>query len=127
MYAFSDAYLRYGTVKKLVKVADFFASINDGGYKIIITEAYRPKIAHDIIVGNLTSYEPFCTGSAVRIIIANPDGSAAEDLDGGLYELLIMQMELKGFTWDEINNCFVDDDSYAVEDSFLSSEVITPA
>ncbi len=130
VYAFSDAYLRYGTVGKLVKVADFFASINDGGYKIIITEAYRPKTAHDIIsllgAGDPASYEPFCTGGAVRIVIANPDGSVAEDLDGGLAELLAMQMELKGFTWDEANSCFVDDDSYAVEESFLSSEVIIP-
>lgn len=130
IYDFTDAYLRYGTVKKLVKVADFFASINDGGYKLVITEAFRPTAAEEIIWNLLgasgQSYGPFCKGNAVRIALVNLDGTPAEDTDGGLMELLIMQMELKGFVWNETNSCFIDSTDYALESQFLSDMVSIP-
>lgn len=130
IYGFTDAYLRYGTVKKLVKVADFFSSINDGGYKLVIKEAFRPTSA-DVIISGLNgtpeeSYSLFCKGNSVRIALVNPDGTPAEDIDGGLTELLVMQMELKGFTYDEINDCFTDSTDYAIDSEFLADSVNTP-
>jgi len=127
IYDFSDAYLRYGTVKKLAKVAEFFSSINDGGYKLVIIDAYRPTAAQDVIwnlLGTTGSYGDFSHGNAVIIAIANPDGTLAEDLDGGLFELLTMQMELKGFSLSDDGEYFIDSDSYALEEDLLSDKVI---
>ena len=42
IYDFDDAYLRYGTVKKLIKVADV---LREKGYYIKIWDAYRPQEA----------------------------------------------------------------------------------
>ena len=44
IYAFTDAYLRYGTVKKLMQAA---AALEAYGYGIVVWDAYRPVYAQE--------------------------------------------------------------------------------
>ena len=125
VYGFSDAYLRYGTVKKLVSVADMLSGL---GYKIVITEAYRPTAAQDrmweLLGLESEAYGGFCKGNALCITLVNVDGTPADDTDGGLTFLLSMQMTDKGFAAGEGEGCFVDTVDYTVVESFLSDVAV---
>ena len=84
-YSFTEAYLRYGTVKKLLKVNDELAA---KGYKLKIWDAYRPYETQcklwesfpnpDYVSDPATGYLGHCRGNAVDVTIVNADGSYVE-------------------------------------------------
>jgi len=82
IYDFDEAYLRYGTVKKLMVVQK---SLNDEGYSLKIWDAYRPIEAqfelweaanHDsrFVVNPNRSYSPHSHGNTVDITLVTIDG-----------------------------------------------------
>ncbi len=132
IYDFTDAYLRYGTIKKLDKVAKFFVNMDEGvGYRLIIIDAYRPTAAQDVIWNLLgqsqQSYGDFCRGNAICVMLVNLDGSRLEGDNSGLVSLLSQQMIRNGFLALDEDGCFVDADNYDVENELLSDKVIVPA
>ncbi len=84
IYDFDDAYLRYGTVKKLQKAAE---ALRLQGYKLLIWDAYRPQSAQYTLYENAAdkSYvaEPdkksrHSAGDTVDVSIVKLDGSSVE-------------------------------------------------
>lgn len=93
IYAFTDAYLRYGTLKKLVKVQQELAA---QGYGLLIWDAYRPMSAQerlweicpdpayvsDPATGNCTH----CRGSAVDVTLVDLTTGETLEMPSGFDE-----------------------------------------
>lgn len=127
IYDFEDAYLRYGTLKKLVEVANFFATMDDGKCRIVIVDAYRPTAAQDVIWDLLGTtdrvYGDFSRGNAVCVMLTALDGTPLDNPDAYM-NLFASQMASKGFLALDSDWCFVDVDSYDIERDLLSDKVI---
>lgn len=84
-YGFTEAYLRCGTVKKLMQASELLAA---KGYKLKIWDAYRPYDTQcklwesypnpDYVSDPETGYLGHCRGSSVDVTIVNADGSYVE-------------------------------------------------
>lgn len=84
-YDFTEAYLRYGTVKKLLQASEQLAA---KGYKLKIWDAYRPYETQcklwesypnpEYVSDPATGYLGHCRGNAVDITIVKADGSYVE-------------------------------------------------
>lgn len=84
-YSFTEAYLRYGTVKKLFNASQQLAA---KGYKLKIWDAYRPYETQcklwesfpnpDYVSDPATGYLGHCRGNSVDITIVRADGSYVE-------------------------------------------------
>ncbi len=147
IYNFSDAYLRYGTVKKLKNVVEALAA--DGlEYKLVIWDAYRPKTAQDRIwaLTGVTDgyYDDNCRGSAVYVSLVDMNGNPIEmpcgyGESGSLADrdysdvsaqaktnadTLAAYMIVNGFSMGEQWWHFADNDSYDMENEFLSDKVV---
>lgn len=82
VYSFDDAYLRYGTVKKLAEVQKELAAM---GYTLKIWDAYRPATAQfDIwnaypdptyVTHPQRGYSAHCRGSNVDVTIVDKEGN----------------------------------------------------
>ena len=147
VYSFTDAYLRYGTVKKLQAVAEVLAP---QGYSLVIWDAFRPVSAQQTLwdicpdptyVSNpITGNRNHCRGNAIDLSIADSQGNLLEmpsefdDLTvqadrnysdctpeaAANAQLLQDAMEAQGFTGYEKEWWhFADSTSYPVEEAFL--------
>ncbi len=148
IYNFSDAYLRYGTVKKLKRVVQQI-NTDEVKYKIVIWDAYRPKSAQDRIwaLTGVTDgyYDDNCRGSAVYVSFVDMSGNpiempsnygesgAASDRNysdvsqeaKANAEKLAAYMVANGFSMGEQWWHFADNDSYDMENEFLSDMVVS--
>lgn len=91
IYNYSDAYLRYGTVKKLAKVQ---SELRKSDLSLVIWDAYRPyNMQHKLFMilpecatdPKNGKYTNFNTGGTLSLAIVNADGSALpipSDFDG---------------------------------------------
>lgn len=93
IYDYKDAYLRYGTVKKLAKVQ---SKLRDQGLSLLIWDAYRPyNMQHKLYMilpecatnPQNGKYVAFNTGGTVAVAVVKADGSALPlpsdfDVDG---------------------------------------------
>lgn len=85
VYSFDDAYLRYGTVKKLAEVQKELASM---GYRLKIWDAYRPATeqfeiwdaCHNMehMANPQRGYNAHCRGSNVDVTIVDSNGKELE-------------------------------------------------
>ena len=85
IYGFSDAYLRYGTVKKLAAAQETAAS---DGYSLLIWDAFRPTAAQyklweicpdPVYVANPNNgFSSHSRGNTVDVTLVYSDGSAVE-------------------------------------------------
>ncbi len=85
IYDFTDAYLRYGTVKKLAKVQE---ALSELGYSLKIWDAYRPQSAQftlwevypdPVYVSNPnTGFSSHSRGNTVDVTLVMIDGSEIE-------------------------------------------------
>lgn len=85
IYDFTDAYLRYGTVKKLMCVQEL---LEDSGYSLKIWDAYRPVSAQFVLwdtcpdsayVANPNKgYSSHSKGNTVDVTIVEADGTEVE-------------------------------------------------
>ena len=85
IYTFQDAYLRYGTVKKLASAAD---ELRGQGYRLLIWDAFRPTSAQwklwDVCPNAAYVSDPnqgfssHSRGNAVDVTLAQADGTPAE-------------------------------------------------
>lgn len=85
IYTFQDAYLRYGTVKKLASAAE---ELREQGYRLLIWDAFRPASAQwklwDVCPNAAYVSDPnkgfssHSRGNTVDVTLAQPDGSPAE-------------------------------------------------
>ena len=147
VYSFTDAYLRYGTVKKLQAVAEVLAP---QGYSLVIWDAFRPVSAQQTLwdicpdpnyVSNpITGNRNHCRGNTIDLSIADSQGNLLEmpsefdDLTvkadrnysdctpeaAANAQLLQDAMEAQGFTGYEKEWWhFSDSTSYPVEETFL--------
>lgn len=83
IYDFDDAYLRYGTVKKLMSAAE---NLRKEGYRLLIWDAYRPHSAQFTLFENAPDdsyvsdpnkgYTSHSSGATVDISLVKADGSA---------------------------------------------------
>ncbi len=141
IYSFSDAYLRYGTLKKLAEVADQLAFYD---LKLVIWDAYRPTSCQDAIWAALDitdgAYGAESCGSAVSISLVKTDGSDTEmpsdfgdstekadreysdttEVAEGNIALLELLMSGAGFELGDNWWQFVDSTEYPVETEFLN-------
>lgn len=146
VYDFTEAYLRFGTVKKLQKVSEDLAS---QGYRLVIWDAFRPVSAQQALWDicpdpNYVSHPEtgnrnHCRGNAVDLTLADEQGNPVEmpskfddftakaDRDysdcsaeaAANARLLQDTMERSGFTGYEKEWWhFNDDTSYPVEETF---------
>lgn len=80
IYDFQDAYIRYGTLKKLENVQK---ELEEMGLSLKIWDAYRPLDAHNImslifpkqISAPTKIYDVFCYGTTLSLTIVKSDGS----------------------------------------------------
>ncbi len=85
IYDFSDCYLRYGTVKKLIQVQE---KVKESGYRLKIWDGFRPfsaqeklwKICPDptYVSNPATGSNSHCKGNTVDITLVYMDGSEVE-------------------------------------------------
>ena len=85
IYDFEDAYLRYGTLKKLIAASEI---LNEAGYGIKIWDAFRPVSAQaalfevhpdpNVVSHPVTGYRAHCRGNAVDMTLV--DLSTGEEL-----------------------------------------------
>ncbi len=85
IYDFEDAYLRYGTLKKLMAASEI---LNEAGYGIKIWDAFRPVSAQatlfevhpdpNVVSHPVTGYRAHCRGNAVDMTLV--DLSTGEEL-----------------------------------------------
>ena len=83
IYDFKDAYLRYGTVKKLMQVQ---RNLRSEGYSLLIWDAFRPVEAQFVlwdvmpdsryIADPYTGYSSHSRGNCIDVTIVKSDGSA---------------------------------------------------
>lgn len=143
IYSFQDAYLRYGTVKKLMQVQE---SLREQGLSLKIWDAFRPAAAQNsiweaypnatFITNPAVTYADNTYGSAVDITVVDADGvelemptgfdtytSLADRNYGDCSEeatknasMLQDLMEQHGFTYTQTTWWhFVDSDTYSAE------------
>lgn len=151
LYDFTDAYLRYGTVKKL---ADVQAELEDEGYSLKIWDAFRPvamqfklwEICPDptYVANPNTGYSSHSRGNTVDVTLVLSDGtdvempsgfddfSALADRDysdatpvaASNAELLESTMESHGFVgYSGEWWHFSDSDTYPVEENFSPADI----
>ncbi|MBQ7059952.1 MAG: M15 family metallopeptidase [Firmicutes bacterium] len=85
IYDFTEAYLRYGTVKKLAEAQE---ALKELGYKLLIWDAFRPVSAQYVLwevcpdpryVANpITGYSLHSCGNTVDLTIITLDGNEVE-------------------------------------------------
>ena len=85
IYSFSDAYLRYGTVKKLSAAADM---VSADGYRLKIWDAFRPTAAQfrlweicpdpRYVADPNNGFSSHSRGNTVDITLISADGSTVE-------------------------------------------------
>ena len=85
IYAFHDAWLRYGTVCKLKKVQEILLS---HGYSLLIWDAFRPATAQfklwevfpsdDFVANPEKGFSPHTKGHTVDVTLVSIDGTLAE-------------------------------------------------
>ncbi|MEG2744341.1 MAG: M15 family metallopeptidase [Oscillospiraceae bacterium] len=85
IYSFQDAYLRYGTLKKLIDVQN---ELSEKGLSLKIWDAFRPVSAQSTLwqvcpnptyVSNpQTGYSSHCKGSALDLTLVYTDGTELE-------------------------------------------------
>ncbi len=85
IYTFQDAYLRYGTVKKLAAAAD---ELRGQGYQLVIWDAFRPTSAQwrlwkvcpnaAYVADPNKGYSSHSRGNTVDLTLAQADGSPVE-------------------------------------------------
>ena len=85
IYTFDDAWLRYGTVQKLVKVQEVLA---EQGYSLLIWDAFRPTVAQwtlwevfpdPVYVANPEKgYSSHSRGNTVDVTLVTSDGELVE-------------------------------------------------
>ncbi len=85
IYSFNDAYLRYGTVKKLQAASQVLA---EQGYSLVIWDAFRPVSAQQTLWGicpdpayvshPVTGNRNHCRGNAIDITLADAQGNLLE-------------------------------------------------
>lgn len=85
IYTFDDAWLRYGTVQKLVKVQELLA---EQGYSLLIWDAFRPTVAQwtlwevfpdPVYVANPEKgYSSHSRGNTVDVTLVTSDGELVE-------------------------------------------------
>jgi D-alanyl-D-alanine dipeptidase len=85
IYDFTDAYLRYGTIRKLMNVQD---KLNELGYTLVIWDAYRPVEAQwtlwnvypdsTYVANPNTGYSSHNRGNTIDITIQKLDGESVE-------------------------------------------------
>lgn len=147
VYSFDDAYLRYGTVKKLAEVQKELAAM---GYSLKIWDAYRPATeqfeiwdaCHNLehMANPQRGYNAHCRGSNVDVTIVDGNGkelempsgfddfSAAGDRDfsdcsaeavknAQLLDSLMTKHGFEGFFLEWWQ--YTDSDDYAIELEFL--------
>lgn len=76
IYDFSDAYLRYGTVKKLAAVQE---ALRGEGLSLLIWDAYRPQYAHRLLWERCPNAN----------FVANPDTGGSKHSSGGTVDITI--------------------------------------
>ncbi len=82
VYDFTEAYLRYGTIKKLQKVSEDLAS---QGYRLLIWDAFRPVSAQQVlwdicpdpsfVSHPVTGNRNHCRGNAIDLTLADEQGN----------------------------------------------------
>lgn len=85
IYDFKDAYLRYGTVKKLASAAD---NLRGQGYRLLIWDAFRPTLAQwklwkacpnaAYVSDPNKGFSSHSRGNTVDVTLALSDGTPAE-------------------------------------------------
>ena len=85
IYDFEDAWLRYGTVKKLSAAAERLA---EEGYALLIWDAFRPTAAQfklwevcpdpNFVANPIKGFSSHSRGNTVDITLVLPDGGAVE-------------------------------------------------
>ena len=85
IYSFNDAYLRYGTVKKLQAVSQVLA---EQGYSLVIWDAFRPVSAQQTLWNicpdpayvshPVTGNRNHCRGNAIDVTLADAQGNLLE-------------------------------------------------
>ena len=141
IYNFSDAYLRYGTVKKLITVAE---QLKYYGWKLVVWDAYRPTSAQDRIWSELLvtdmEYSAESHGNGMSVSAVKENGEAlempsdfgdnteksdrdysdvSENAEGNAL-LLETVMTASGFEMGEKWWNYVDTDQYPLETEFLN-------
>lgn len=76
IYDFSDAYLRYGTVKKLAAVQE---ALRGEGLSLLIWDAYRPQYAQRLLWERCPDAN----------FVANPDTGGSKHSNGGTVDITI--------------------------------------
>lgn len=76
IYDFSDAYLRYGTVKKLAAVQE---TLRGEGLSLLIWDAYRPQYAQRLLWERCPDAN----------FVANPDTGGSKHSNGGTVDITI--------------------------------------
>lgn len=76
IYDFSDAYLRYGTVKKLAAVQE---TLRSEGLSLLIWDAYRPMYAQQLLWERCPDPN----------FVANPDTGGSKHSSGGTVDITI--------------------------------------
>lgn len=76
VYDFSDAYLRYGTVKKLAAVQE---ALRGEGLSLLIWDAYRPQYAQRLLWERCPDAN----------FVANPDTGGSKHSNGGTVDITI--------------------------------------
>lgn len=76
IYDFSDAYLRYGTVKKLAAVQE---TLRSEGLSLLIWDAYRPQYAQRLLWERCPDAN----------FVANPDTGGSKHSNGGTVDITI--------------------------------------
>lgn len=85
IYSFTDAYLRYGTVRKLAQAQ---TALEEAGYSLLIWDAFRPTEAQfrlwevcpdPVYVANPEKgYSSHSRGNTVDVTLTDPDGNVVE-------------------------------------------------
>ena len=151
IYGFSDAYLRYGTVKKLAAAQETAAG---DGYSLLIWDAFRPTAAQyklweicpdPVYVADPNNgFSSHSRGNTVDVTLVYSDGSAVEMptgfddfsalADRDYSDVPSAAAEHAQYLEAVMEDCgfkpysgewwhFSDTDSYEVEETFLSDQV----
>ena len=81
IYDFYDAYLRYGTVKKLMQVSE---ELQKQGYHLLIWDAFRPAVAQETLeeispkANPETDFDGHSRGNAVDVTLMDSNGILME-------------------------------------------------
>lgn len=85
IYDFTDCYIRYGTLQKLISVQE---SLSAQGYSLLIWDAYRPQSAQfalweavpdaNFVANPYTGHSSHSNGGTVDLSLVRSDGTAVE-------------------------------------------------